>query len=77
MDKKKSHGKDLQKELDILLSRINALEASSSDKQQKSLCGILKIIVENQKHTIGEFDHLKKAIDLVTLQVFKLEQEKR
>ncbi|MDE1726681.1 MAG: hypothetical protein KGH89_05385 [Thaumarchaeota archaeon] len=70
----KSHGKKMQKDLDIMESRLNALDASSSDKYQKSLISVLKGIVENQKHLVDEFEHLKKAIDLLTLHIFKVEQ---
>ena len=77
MDKNKPHGEELKKELDILLSRINALEASSTDREQKSLMGVLKTLVENQKHSVDEFEHLKKAIDLLTVQLFKIEQSKK
>jgi len=38
--------------------------------------GVLKVLVENQKHFIDEFEHLKKALDLITLQLFKLERDK-
>lgn len=76
MEKSKPHGKDVQKELDILLSRLNALEASSTDRAQKSVIGVMKILVENQKHFVDEFEHLKKAIDLLTLQFFKLGHDK-
>jgi hypothetical protein len=64
----------MQKDLDIMDSRLNALEASSDDKYQKSLISVLKGIVENQKHLVDEFEHLKKAIDLLTLQIFKVEK---
>jgi len=72
----KFHGNDTKKELDILLSRLNALEAASTDRSEKSALGVLKVLVENQKHFIDEFEHLKKALDLITLQLFKLEREK-
>lgn len=70
----KSHSKKMQKDLDIMESKLNALEASSDDKYQKSMVGVLKGIVENQKHLVDEFEHLKKAIDLLTLQIFKVEK---
>jgi len=73
---KKSHGEDLKKELDILISRINALEASSTDKEKKSLMGVLKVLAENQKHFVDEFEHLKKALDLMMAQIFKMDQAK-
>ncbi|NHI02581.1 hypothetical protein DYY67_0620 [Candidatus Nitrosotalea sp. TS] len=70
----KSHGKKMQKDLDIMESKLNALEAASDDKSQKSMIVVLKGIVENQKHLVDEFEHLKKAIDLLTLQIFKVEK---
>lgn len=73
---KKSHGEELKKELDILISRISALEASSADKEKKSLMGVLKVLVENQKHFVDEFEHLKKALDLMMVQIFKMDQAK-
>ena len=74
MDKKELHGKELKKDLDVILSRINALEASTADKEKKSVMEILKVLVQNQKHFLDEFEHLKKALDLLTLQVFKIAQ---
>ena len=76
MEEGKFHGSDAKKELDILLSRINALEAASTDRSEKSALGVIKVIAENQKHFIDEFEHLKKALDLITLQLFKLERDK-
>lgn len=73
---KKSHGEELKKELDILISRISALEASSTDKEKKSLMGVVKILAENQKHFVDEFEHLKKALDLMMVQIFKMDQAK-
>ena len=73
---KKSHGEELKKELDILISRISALEASSADKEKKSLMGVLKVLAENQTHFVDEFEHLKKALDLMMVQIFKMDQAK-
>ena len=73
---KKSHGEELKKELDILISRISALEASSTDKEKKSLMGVLKVLAENQKHFVDEFEHLKKALDLMMVQIFKMDEAK-
>lgn len=70
----KPHGETIQKELEIIESRLNALDASSTDKYQKSVISVLKVLVENQKHLVGEFEHLKKAIDLLMLQIFKVEK---
>ena len=64
-----------QKDLDVLMSKLNALEVSATDNFQKSIVAVLKALVENQLHSINEFEHLKKAIDLVTLQIFKVERK--
>jgi len=64
-----------QKDLDVLISKLNALEVSATDNFQKSLVGVLKVLAENQLHSINEFEHLKKAIDLLTLQIFKVERK--
>ncbi|HXX06294.1 MAG TPA: hypothetical protein VEJ68_05705 [Candidatus Bathyarchaeia archaeon] len=77
MEKGKSHSKNMQKDLDILQSRLDALEASSEDRHAKSLISVLKGLVENQRQIVGEFDHLKKAIDLLTLQIFKVENSQK
>ena len=76
MSKPESKGQKAQKELDIILSRLNALEVSTSDDVQKSLIGIIRVLVDTQIHSLNEFEHLKKAIDLLTLQIFKLENKK-
>ena len=64
-----------QKDLDALISKLNALEVSATDNFQKSVVAVLKAVVENQLHSINEFEHLKKAIDLLTLQIFKVERK--
>lgn len=74
---KKSHNDEMQKDLAILQSRLDALEISSSDRYDKSLVGILKVLITNQKHIIDEFEHLKKALDLLTLQIFKVENNQK
>ena len=74
---KRPHGQELKKELDVLISRISALEASSTDKEKKSLMGVLKILAENQKHFVDEFEHLKKALDLMMVQIFQMDPSKK
>jgi hypothetical protein len=74
MDKSKSHGAELKKELDVLISKIDALEAAADDREKKSIMSILKVLAENQKHFADEFEHLKKALDLLTVQIFKMDQ---
>ena len=54
----------------MLLSKINALEVSAPDEYQKGVIKVLRALVEGQIHSINEFEHMKKAIDLVTLQLF-------
>lgn len=76
MDKTKSHGAELKKELEVLISKIDALEASTTDREKKSLIGILKVLAENQKHFADEFEHFRKALDLLTIQIFKMDQAK-
>ena len=77
MDKPKSHGEEHKKELDVLISKIDALEASATDREKKSLMGVLKVLAENQKHFVDEFEHLKKALDLLTMQIFKMDQAQK
>ena len=60
----------MREDLDNLLAKINALEVSSPDEYQKAIVKVLRVLVEGQMHSISEFEHLKKAIDLVTLQLF-------
>ncbi len=77
MDKTKPHGLELKKELDTLISRISALEAASTDREKKSLMGVLKVLAENQKHLVDESEHIKKALDLMMVQIFKVDQAKK
>ncbi len=75
--KKQSHADEMKKELDIMLSKINALEVVASDEYQKGVVKVLRALVEGQVHTINEFEHLKKAIDLLTLQLFETQNKIR
>ncbi len=69
---------DMKKDLDNLLSKINALEvAAVNDEYKKSMVKIMRSLVEGQIHTINEFEHMKKALDLLTLQIFELQNEVR
>ena len=65
----------MRKDLDILLSKLNALEVSAPDDYQKGIVKVLRALVEGQMHSINEFEHLKKAIDLVTLQLFEVKNK--
>ncbi|MDE1811544.1 MAG: hypothetical protein KGH86_00385 [Thaumarchaeota archaeon] len=77
MDKTKSHGQELKKELDIMISKINALEAASTDREKKSLLSVIRSLAENQKHLVDESEHIKKALDLMMVQIFKVDQAKK
>ena len=63
------------KELDDIMSRVNGLEVSSTDDYQKSMVSVLKILVQGEITLFKEFEHLKKAIDLVTLEMFKIKSK--
>ena len=63
------------KDLDDILSRINGLEVSSTDEYQKAMVSVLKTLVQGEISLFKEFEHLKKAIDLVTLEMFKIKSK--
>lgn len=66
---------EMIKDLDNMLSKINAMEIVASDDYQKNSIKILRALVEGQMHSINEFQHLKKAIDLLTLQLFDVQNK--
>jgi hypothetical protein len=68
--KKHSPPDEMKKDLDNLLSKINALEVSAPDEYQRGIVKVLRFLVEGQIHSVNEFEHIKKAIDLVTLEIF-------
>ena len=75
MSKSESKGQKIQKELDIILSRLNALEASTTDNSQKSIIGVLRVLAETQIHSLNELEHIKKGMDLLMMQIFKVENK--
>lgn len=75
MSKSGSKGQKAQKELDIVLSRLNALEVSATDNFQKSIIGILRVLAETQIHSLNELEHIKKGMDLLMMQIFKVENK--
>lgn len=75
MSKSGSKGQKAQKELDIVLSRLNALEVSATDNFQKSIIGILRVLAETQIHSLNELEHIKKGMDLLMIQIFKVENK--
>lgn len=68
--KKHSPHDEMRKDLDNLLAKINALEVSAPDEYQRGIVKVLRVLVEGQIHSVNEFEHIKKAIDLVTLELF-------
>ena len=74
MDKHKPSD-EIIKDLDNLLSKLNAMEIVASDDFQKNSIKIQRSLVEGQIHSINEFQHLKKAIDLLTLQLFNVQNK--
>ena len=75
MSKPESKGHNARKELDIVLSRLNALEVSATDNFQKSVIGILRVLAETQIHSLNELEHIKKGMDLLMMQIFKVENK--
>ena len=73
--KKHTSADQMREELDNLLSKLNAMEIIASDEFQKNSVKILRSLIEGQMHAINEFEHLKKAIDLVTLQLFEIQNK--
>ena len=74
MDKHKPSD-EMIKDLDNILSKINAMEIVAADDFQKNSIKIMRALVEGQIHSINEFQHLKKAIDLLTLQLFDVQNK--
>lgn len=74
MDKHKPSD-EMIRDLDNILSKINAMEIVATDDFQKNSIKIMRALVEGQIHSINEFQHLKKAIDLLTLQLFDVQNK--
>lgn len=70
---KHTNSEEMKKNFDNLLSKINAMEIVASDEFQKGTAKVLRVLVESQIHSINEFEHLKKAIDLLTVELFKIQ----
>ncbi len=66
---------DMVKNYENLLAKINALEVSAKDDYQKNIIKVIRMLTEGQIHSINEFDHLKKALDLLTLQLFDVKNK--
>ena len=74
MDKHKPSD-EMIKELDNLLSKLNAMEIVAPDDYQKNSIKVMRALVEGQMHSINEFQHMKKALDLLTLQLFDVQNK--
>ena len=66
---------EMIKELDDMLSKINAMEIVASNDYQKNSIKIMRALVEGQIHSINEFGHLKKGMDLLMLQLFDVQNK--
>ena len=66
---------EMLKEMDNTLSRLNAMEIVASDEFQKDTIRIMRMLVEGQMHSVREFDHLKKAMDITLEQIFKVQNQ--
>ncbi len=76
MDKHKPSD-EMIADLDNILSKINAMEIVASEGFEKNAVKIMRTLVQGQMHSIREFDHLKKAIDLLTMQLFEVQNKVR
>ena len=74
MEKHFAHD-NIVKELDIMISRINGLEASSTDEYQRSMSNVLKTLAQGELNMFQELEHMKKALDLLTLELFKIKNK--
>lgn len=63
-----------RRELDDILSRLNALEITTTDKFHLAIIGVLRFLVQNQLHSVSEMEHYRKALDLITQEVFRLKK---
>ena len=74
---KHAAAEEMKKELDNMLSKINALEIVAKDEFQTATVKVLRRLVEGQMHSIDEFEHLKKAMDLLMLQIFEVQNKSK
>ncbi len=68
---------EMLRDLDNLLSKINAMEIVAKDEFQRATVQALRALVHGQMHSVREFDHLKKAIDLLTVELFGVKDKVR
>lgn len=75
LSKPESKDQSARKEMEVVLSRLNALEVSATDNFQKSVIGVLRALAETQIHSLNDLDHIKKGMDLLMMQIFKVENK--
>lgn len=76
MNREHKPSEEILKDLDNTLSRINAMEIVASSDFEKDTAKIMRRLVEGQMHSIREFEHLKKAMDVMLQQIFKIQNQK-
>lgn len=54
-----------------MAAKVNALEVAASDEWQRGVAKVLRALVSGQAHSLDEFGHHKKAMDLLLLEIFK------
>ena len=74
MDKHKP-ADEMIKDLDNILSKLNAMEIVAATDFEKNSIKIQRALITGQIHTVNEFQHMKKALDLLTLQLFEVQNK--
>ena len=64
---------EMLEDLDNLLSKINAMEILAKDEFQKGTVQTLRMLVQGQMHSVREFAHVKKALDMLLKQIFDVQ----
>lgn len=58
-----------------MAAKVNALEVAASDEWQRGVAKVLRALVSGQAHSLGEFGHHRKAMDLLLLEIFKVRKD--
>ncbi len=75
MSHKPPHGEHMQKEIDDIVSMINALETSATDEFERGTVRTVRALAAHNEHLVRENEHLKKAMDLLLEQIFKAQRD--
>lgn len=62
---------EAKRELDAMAAKVSALEAAASDEWQRGVARVLGALVSGQAHSLDEFGHHRKAMDLLLMEIFK------